>query len=358
MEKQIEGKIRIKDIALLAGVSEGTVDRVIHNRGKVSTGSMEVVNQVMEKLNYTPNLLARSLATRKRTRLVCIIPKYYSGDYWDAVNSSFDLAAKDFEDYNVTLEKIYFNQLNASSFTKNVESVFLKLPDGVILSPFFREETQLFISRLAEQNIPFSFFDSMIENTDFLTYYGQDSFQSGYVAAKLLCSNLPDNSEILIVRTKRRKGFSNQTSNRQKGFHQYIETQAVKKHIRLIEILLSDAAEKSNLSLLRKTFRQNKSIKAAITFNSKVYRLANYLELLKQTEISVTGYDLLKENVICLKRGSVSYLIAQRPEKQVYCSVRDMCRKILFGKSVTKINYVPIDILMEENIDHYMNFKE
>jgi len=29
-------KIRIKDIATLAGVSEGTVDRVLHNRGEVS----------------------------------------------------------------------------------------------------------------------------------------------------------------------------------------------------------------------------------------------------------------------------------------------------------------------------------
>jgi len=32
----MQNKIRIKDIAERAGVSTGTVDRILHNRGKVS----------------------------------------------------------------------------------------------------------------------------------------------------------------------------------------------------------------------------------------------------------------------------------------------------------------------------------
>ena len=55
-------KVRIKDIAVLAGVSEGTVDRVLHNRGEVSKKSKEAVEKVLKEINYSPNLLARSLA--------------------------------------------------------------------------------------------------------------------------------------------------------------------------------------------------------------------------------------------------------------------------------------------------------
>ena len=52
---EITSKIRIKDIAERAGVSVGTVDRIIHGRGNVSPISMERVQKVLDEINYTPN---------------------------------------------------------------------------------------------------------------------------------------------------------------------------------------------------------------------------------------------------------------------------------------------------------------
>ena len=46
-------KYRIKDIAELAGVSTGTVDRVIHNRGEVSLDSRKKIEEVLIKINYS-----------------------------------------------------------------------------------------------------------------------------------------------------------------------------------------------------------------------------------------------------------------------------------------------------------------
>ena len=66
---EINHKIRIKDIANLAGVSEGTVDRVLHHRGDVSAKSLEAVTKVLDEINYKPNLLARSLASKKTISL-------------------------------------------------------------------------------------------------------------------------------------------------------------------------------------------------------------------------------------------------------------------------------------------------
>jgi LacI family transcriptional regulator len=100
------------------------------------------------------------------------------------------------------------------------------------------------------------------------------------------------------------------------------------------------------------------NIKAAITFNSKVNRLARHFEELNYSKIKLVGYDLLEENVRYLKSGYISYLIAQRPDKQTYFTVRDMCKKLIFGQPVNRINYVPIDILMKENIDDFMLFDE
>ena len=45
----------IKDVAIAAGVSPGTVDRVLHNRGKVSEAKRKKVLKAIEKLDYTPS---------------------------------------------------------------------------------------------------------------------------------------------------------------------------------------------------------------------------------------------------------------------------------------------------------------
>ena len=356
---QHQGRIRIKDIARLAGVSEGTVDRVIHHRGEVSAKSVEIVNEVLKELNYSPNLFARSLASKKHYRVVCIIPNYQAGDYWEVVNNSFDLVAQQFADYNLFIDKKYFDQTDALSFVETVETVFSDPPEAVILSPSFRAETLSFISKLSAHNIPFSFLNSMIEDTDFLTYYGQNLFQSGYVMAKLLLGNLPENASVLVVHTQSKQGvFANPTTNRHEGFIHYIENQGLKDKLELIDVTLSNNDEAMNFLLLKEIFLKHDSIKAAVVFNSKAYRLASLLETLQQTKINLFGYDLLGKNIAYLKKGVISYLIAQRPETQVYCSVQDICNKLIFKQEVTKINYMPIDILIKENIDYYVNFRE
>ena len=48
-------KIRIKDIAERAGVSVGTVDRVLHDRPNVSKPAREKVEQALKEMNYQPN---------------------------------------------------------------------------------------------------------------------------------------------------------------------------------------------------------------------------------------------------------------------------------------------------------------
>lgn len=47
-------KIRIKDIAQRAGVSVGTVDRVLHDRPNVSKPAREKVEAALKEMNYQP----------------------------------------------------------------------------------------------------------------------------------------------------------------------------------------------------------------------------------------------------------------------------------------------------------------
>lgn len=351
-------KIRIKDIAILAGVSEGTVDRVLHNRGDVSSKSCEAVTRVLEEMNYSPNLFARSLASKKQYRFVCLFPTFQQGEYWESIDKGFDLAAHDFLHHNVRIEKLYFNQYDTQSFMSSSYSLLESDPDAVFIAPIFRTETLNFTAELAKRHIPFSFIDSMIEEAEFLTYYGQNSFKSGYIAAKLLLSSMPDGTQIVMIRTQRKGSVSNQTLSRTKGFLQYIQDNDLENKIEIVHVEFKNNDENANHEILNQAFTTHSNIKAAITFNSKVYRLAMHLETLNQTKVRLIGYDLLDQNVIYLQQGIINCLIAQRPDKQAYFTVRDMCRELIFRQEIKKINYMPIDILMKENIEDYMQFNE
>ena len=62
--------VTINDVAKAAGVSKGTVDRVLHNRGEVSKKSKEKVLRVIEELGYKPNLYASMLASEENHDLL------------------------------------------------------------------------------------------------------------------------------------------------------------------------------------------------------------------------------------------------------------------------------------------------
>lgn len=77
MDKEFSN-IRIVDIAKMAGVSVGTVDRVIHNRGRVSEENRKKVQAILEMVHYQPNLMARSLASKKQYHFVAHYSVFYS----------------------------------------------------------------------------------------------------------------------------------------------------------------------------------------------------------------------------------------------------------------------------------------
>ena len=52
--------VTLNEIAKLANVSVGTVDRVIHNRGRVSEETKKRVQQLIDDLDYKPNVIAQN----------------------------------------------------------------------------------------------------------------------------------------------------------------------------------------------------------------------------------------------------------------------------------------------------------
>lgn len=78
-------KLTIRDIAKMAGVSPGTVSKVMNQTGSLSAKTIEKVKKVIEETGYQPSFSAKSLATKK-SNLIGLI---YAGDIHAQINHPF-----------------------------------------------------------------------------------------------------------------------------------------------------------------------------------------------------------------------------------------------------------------------------
>lgn len=120
--------VTIKDVALAAGVSVGTVSKVINKSGFVSDKIREKVLLAITLLNYKPNGVARSLKQSK-TRLIGVIVDEISNSYTMELVRTIEAVAADME-YNVILAA---HENNHEKEAKALHMMIEKRVDGLIL---------------------------------------------------------------------------------------------------------------------------------------------------------------------------------------------------------------------------------
>jgi len=347
-------RTRIKDIAHKANVSIGTVDRVIHNRGEVSNTTRDLILHIIAELEYQPNLLASTLASKKTYSFVVLVPEPISTEgYWNKPLIGVRKAFQELHQYGVNIDIHLFRQSDSQTFTNESELILQSKPDGVVLAPFFSREAKLFISELKNLKIPYVFIDSNIEDSGKLSYIGQDSFQSGMLAAKLLDYSIPENASILILHFAKEWDNLNHLVQREKGFYEYFKTYDTECKRKLITLEIADPTSISFPEKIEEALNTNHGVKGIFVTNSQVFHLAEFLEKTKRSDIRVIGHDLISRNILYLKKGTVDFLICQRPEEQGYNSIFTLFNHIILKKPVTKDNFTSIDIITKENLDYY-----
>jgi len=345
---------RIKDIAKLAGVSIGTVDRVLHNRGEVAEKTRLKVQQILKETNYSPNVMAQVLKSKKRFHLVSLLPApSEDNSFWEKHPLGMVRALEELNPFPVSLSQVTFDMQNEADFQKKTIAVLDLKPDGVLLAPIFKSESISFCSRLQEANIPFVFIDEYIENTNFLAYIGENIFRSGRVAGQLIDMITPEKSDLLIVTIARNIRNVHHLTNRTEGFLSYFRKSGKNKGKKII-INIPEPSSDDVKNSIDKALLDNPGIGSVFITGSRSYLIALYLEKRGLKSINLIGYDLLDLNVKFLKSGITRFLIGQRPEEQTYKGIKKLFEYLSLHKMPDKIEYLPVDIVTSENVDFFL----
>jgi LacI family transcriptional regulator len=330
---------------------------VIHNRGEVSPETKVKILRILEEMEYRPNILASTLASKRVHIFAILVPEPQSEEaYWNKPMIGVQRAFSELQEYGIQITIYRYSQSNPDSFRARAEEIITSKPEGVVLAPFFSRESKIFIEKLNELSIPYVFIDSNIEECNKISYIGQNSFQCGALAAKLFDFSLPGKANILIVHFAKEMDNQNHLVQRENGFYDYFRQCDPQKMKKLITLEIEDPSNEGFFTLVDDELKKLHQIHGIFVTNSQVYRMASYLCKKNLAHVRLIGHDLIKQNINWLKEGVVDFLICQRPEEQGYQAIETLFQHIILKKQVPAENYTSIDIITKENLDFYKEF--
>lgn len=172
----------IKDIAKMANVSTTTVSRVINDYPDVSDRTRKKINKIIEKENYRPNSIARSLSTSKSNS----IGIFFTDHFNSGLHHPF------FREVIYGMEKslgnkgydiVYFTNRHWGEKFSYVEKCKDRNVDGVALMGVLKDDPN--IKKLLESKIPSVFVDVDITG-NFSSYVISDNIEGAKKAINYL----------------------------------------------------------------------------------------------------------------------------------------------------------------------------
>jgi len=343
----------VKEIARLANVSIGTVDRVIHNRKGVSDDTRKKINAIISELDYRPNKMASLLAKRDTVTISVVIPRSSTEtNYWSYPLAGVEQAISELKQFGVALDYAFYDLNSKENFVEVANSVLKSQPQGVLIAPSFVEEATTFVRKLKELNIPFVCINSDLPKEDSLSYIGPDLYQSGRLAAQLVSFMMKEDDDIFVINISTQLELDHHLFRKEQGFRKFFE----ENH--LLNTVLSLNVNHTDTNSIEKQITKaiNSTPKARVLFvtNSRVHVIAKVISKIK-SDILLVGYDFIEENITQLENGTIRFIISQRPREQGYLAIMTLYKFLFKIEDVGQVNYMPIDIITKENYKSYKN---
>ena len=286
--------------------------------------------------------MASNLALNKKFHFAVCLPRYENLEYWKSQIEGIEKAAVEFKKFGIVLD-YFFYDFNVSSFKDAVKAVLEFECDGLLFAPIFYEESVQFLTEYKKTTIPVVMIDSNIDSDIQHAYVGQDAFQSGYLAGRLISFAVKNERHILIFKITREIESTSVYLQRIKGFRSFFNDHEDLKNFKFSEVTIKDSGiDQLSLEMFA-------GINSVFVPNSRAYIVARFLEQNNIRGVRIIGYDLLKENIDYMNKGVIDFLINQRPEEQGYMGVNYLYKKLVLQEEVDNTHYIPLEIILKEN---------
>lgn len=353
--------VTVKDLATLANVSIGTVDRVLNNRGNVSAEKEKAVKDAIKTLNYVPNKVAQSLARQKNTIKIGVTFPDVERFFWDKVKIGIKQAQDELANVGVEIIIKTTSSYNTKEQINALHELKSAGVQGICMVPHHYRKLNAIINKFAEEQIPINTFISDSPESKRIRYFGVDDTMSGAIAGKLLGLFMKGHGKIAIMAIHREVLCIDQRID---GFIEKLikdfpaisiaKTYDISggSHLYDYEMYQDDVYR-----FTRELILSDPGITGLYVSNS----LTNYAsravyDLNVADRVSVVGHETTEDTSELMLNDALNGLVCQNPKLEVYEAIKHLYNMLNTGNDFSDehdlhTQYEPITIRIKENYE-------
>lgn len=328
------------EIAKLANVSLGTVDRALHNRGRVGEETRERILGIAKTVGYKPNLAARALSMgpTATTVVVCIPREIHY--FFDQLRDGILEEAKYFEHVGLQIQYAPIDRLGAGEDAA-IQSIIKSNPQALILAPGQADVVTPMINEAEEKGIRVVCVDSDAPQSRRTAVVSVDAQVAGRIAAELLGGFGSPATHVAVV-----TGFlqNDDHCRRVTSFTKLFESICLNGSV--VGVIEDHENEEECFQKCCRLLEKEEKISALYVTTANclpVCRAVNTLNL--SHRIKLIASDLFLEMIPYFDMGIIAASIYARPFAQGRLALRLIMDKILYGYTIRTQNYLAPQIV-------------
>lgn len=340
--------ITIKDIAKLAGVSIGTVDRALHNRGRVRPELAQQIKNIATEHGFKPSQAGRALTLAKKPMKIGAVVHLAEVAFMQQALAGIEQAQQELANLGaqILIEKIPY--IDAQAQLSAIEGLVAANIDALVISPAVDAQVAERLHSLS-QSMPVLTFNTDVAPESRHCFVGIDNAKSGRMAASLMGKMLPRTGHIAIISGNP----ENQACQaRIEGFGAYLAT-----HHPMLQVV--------DIQYSHDSVTQTRAITQGL--------LAGYPELSgifmcsggqlgcveaiaeggKAGTLKLIAYDMVPGTLAGLRQQIIDFAIDQDPYQQGYRPIMLAYDHLFHGQPLTQGSvYTDINIWIPESLSH------
>ena len=306
-DPQTGANIRI--MAETLGVSIGTIDRALHNRGRISEKTRARVLQLAQELGYKPNLAARHLRLNRRFRISVNLP-FTIASFFDPLRVGVSEGAKSFE-HSLDVEFRSYERSEVEP-QASVNSALDHQVDGIILAPSNTQKTIRLMEQAKAKGVSIVCVATDVPESARLTAVTAHPFSCGAMSAQVIADSAQRSGPVAVL-VGNIENYNQ--SEKVRGFRQTLAELSPAHSIG--PVLESRDIPELAYKLTRTAFQRNKNLCGLyVSTANSIPAIQALKDIGRLSQVAIVTTDLFPELVPLLRDGIVRATIYQCPELQ------------------------------------------
>ncbi|MGI6010298.1 MAG: LacI family DNA-binding transcriptional regulator [Ruminococcus sp.] len=338
----------IRQIAQIAGVSRGTVDRALNHRGRINPEVAERIWKIAEELDYHPGKRKTSEENSTEELKIGVITQMANSSFMLQIHQGIRDIERELKERGVTLCVCDLVSVDEMEQLKAIDQLDDQKIAALAIMPVESEQVRRRLNRLMEEKgIPVVTFNSDLVGTGRSCFVGLDNRRSGSTAAGLMGMLTRGEGKILIITGS----FTNSVNSlRVEGFVGEVKHSFPDMELLGVQGSSGDPGEVEQIVV--NTLEREPDLAGifvACMGQEGVSAAFERLNLQKRPYVIV--YDLTPENVDDLKKGNFDFLLDQEGYMQGYRAVRKLYDYLTRGKELQpEMMFTDIKIITRYNL--------